>query len=242
MNIIQISWILSTVSNIIFLFVFIPQFLENYRTKSSDAISIYLIISWVIGNGLIILTSAFIDLNMIVLFVAIYQLTLDLLFLAQLVYYRIYALKQNEQDYLFIQDKLYNIIKDVIFTFIYLVIISILILALTISNIDNNYIAQILGWVATGVFICARLPQIFLNYQRKSVEGLSLMTFFFVCFANGLFLGSIFIQLIGKTHDEQWNYLLINSPWIASNSITSLFDIVIFIQFFIYKQNPIEII
>ena len=112
---------------------------------------------------------------------------------------------------------------------------------MSISNIDNDYIAQILGWVSTTIFICARFPQIILNHQRQSVEGLSFLTFFFICLANALFLSSIFVQLIGKTHSEQLNYLWINSPWIASNSITSLFDIVIFVQFFIYKNNYIEL-
>jgi len=45
-----LSWTFSTISNIAWLFVFLPQLMENYNKKSSDAVSFYLIALWYIGD------------------------------------------------------------------------------------------------------------------------------------------------------------------------------------------------
>jgi uncharacterized protein with PQ loop repeat len=100
----------------------------------------------------------------------------------------------------------------------------------------NIYIAEIVAWCATLIFICARIPQIYLNAKRKSTEGLSLLSFVIINIANVCFLMSILVVLVDLERDEYNGYIIENIQWIIGCTSTILFDAVIFYQFKLYSS------
>ena len=79
-------------------------------------------------------------------------------------------------------------------------------------------------------YLGSRIPQIVLNYERKSCDGISFM-FLFACLGNLTYVISIL------SIDMSWNYLWVNSSWLAGSLGTLGLDFTIFIQFFLYNEN-----
>ncbi|GMG40162.1 unnamed protein product [Ambrosiozyma monospora] len=92
-----------------------------------------------------------------------------------------------------------------------------------------NLWAQIFGWFCAALYLGSRVPQILLNYERKSCEGISFMFFLFACLGNITYVVSILSVATGP------RYLLVNSSWLAGSLGTLAEDFTIFAQFFIYK-------
>ncbi|ODV60315.1 PQ-loop repeat-containing protein [Ascoidea rubescens DSM 1968] len=105
------------------------------------------------------------------------------------------------------------------------------------DNNDNDEIAvlpQLLGYLSATCYLSARLPQIYQNYKRKSVHGLSLLFFIFSTFGNVTYA----LQILFFRSD--WKYILLNLSWLMGSLGTIFEDTIIFIQFFIYNRNSSE--
>jgi uncharacterized protein with PQ loop repeat len=92
-------------------------------------------------------------------------------------------------------------------------------------------VAQFFGWLCAILYLGSRVPQILLNYKRKSCEGISFMFFLFACLGNLTYVISILAI------DMSWYYLWVNSSWLAGSLGTLGLDFTIFVQFFIYNEN-----
>lgn len=238
-----LSWIISTLSNIAWLFVFIPQILENKRNKSSDAISFYLILLWYIGDTFSTISVIYKNASHILLYVGVYHIIFDLIFIGQIIYYRLpqiqsYPQLLNEDTHRY--DVLYYI-KDVITmseVYTFLGYNTVLIFCQPILlYFPHVVIGNIIAWLSTIIFLISRLPQILLNYRRKSVIGLSVVTFVNIAIANQLFLISVLVNLLDITSSNlQLQFILENLPWIVGSSGTIIFDAILCLQFWKYKM------
>jgi uncharacterized protein with PQ loop repeat len=86
------------------------------------------------------------------------------------------------------------------------------------------------------MFLFARLHQIYLNYKRKSVAGLSYYTFAFIVLANVCFVISLFIRLIDYTTEkERYIYINTNIQWILGTLSSIVLNFVLLYQFYKYK-------
>jgi len=92
-------------------------------------------------------------------------------------------------------------------------------------------LAQFFGWLCAVFYLGSRIPQILLNYQRKSCEGISFM--FLVRMPRQLDIYVVSILAI----DISWSYLWVNSSWLAGSLGTLALDFTIFVQFFLYNEN-----
>ncbi|CAX43082.1 uncharacterized membrane protein yol092w, putative [Candida dubliniensis CD36] len=92
-------------------------------------------------------------------------------------------------------------------------------------------LAQIFGWLCAILYLGSRIPQIVLNYERKSCDGISFMFFLFACLGNLTYVISIL------SIDMSWNYLWVNSSWLAGSLGTLGLDFTIFVQFFLYNES-----
>lgn len=92
-------------------------------------------------------------------------------------------------------------------------------------------LAQFFGWLCAILYLGSRVPQIMLNYQRKSVDGISFMFFLFACLGNLTYVISIL------SIDTSLYYLWVNSSWLAGSLGTLAMDFTIFVQFFIYNES-----
>ncbi|KAI4195222.1 MAG: hypothetical protein LQ346_003499 [Caloplaca aetnensis] len=112
---------------------------------------------------------------------------------------------------------------------------------------------QIFGYLSAALYLGSRVPQLLLNYRRKSTEGVSMLFFLFACVGNLTYVMSIFAyeprcakmdREFGSSLCEQgqWGreygrYVLANTSWLIGSAGTLLLDLMIFGQFWIYRKS-----
>ncbi|KAJ9243680.1 hypothetical protein DTO207G8_7413 [Paecilomyces variotii] len=109
-------------------------------------------------------------------------------------------------------------------------------------------LGQVFGYLCAALYLGSRLPQLLLNFRRKSTEGVSMLFFLFACIGNLTYVLSIFAYSPpcehGKHHCEPGEaaslygkYILVNLSWLLGSLGTLLLDLGIFVQFFLYRKN-----
>jgi len=115
---------------------------------------------------------------------------------------------------------------------------------------------QIFGYLCAVLYLGSRIPQLLLNYRRKSTEGVSMLFFLFACVGNLTYVLSIFAYepacaRIGSVHggagggfceQDEWGrqygqYILVNTSWLIGSAGTLILDLLIFGQFWIYRDR-----
>lgn len=113
------------------------------------------------------------------------------------------------------------------------------------DDIHFDLWGQIFGWLCAVLYLGSRLPQLLLNWRRKSTEGVSMLFFLFACLGNLTYVLSIFafdpkcdkeVCAPGELRNVYGQYILVNLSWLAGSAGTLLLDMGIFIQFFIYSR------
>lgn len=107
---------------------------------------------------------------------------------------------------------------------------------------------QIFGYLCAVLYLGSRLPQILLNYRRKSTEGVSMLFFLFACIGNLTYVLSIVAFdpkcqgkcAKGEAAQVYGKYILVNASWLAGSLGTLFLDFGIFIQFFLYRPREEE--
>ncbi|KAK7737775.1 vacuolar membrane transporter [Cytospora paraplurivora] len=110
---------------------------------------------------------------------------------------------------------------------------------------------QIFGYFCAALYLGSRLPQLLLNYRRKSTEGLSMLFFLFACLGNLTYALSIFAFdpkcyeahtgcQPGEARRIYGQNILVNLSWLAGSVGTLLLDMGVFIQFFLYNKDDGE--
>ncbi|KAL3229788.1 putative vacuolar amino acid transporter YPQ3 [Nakaseomyces bracarensis] len=95
-------------------------------------------------------------------------------------------------------------------------------------DVEMNFLAQSFGYLSAVLYLGSRVPQILLNFKRKSCEGISFLFFLFACLGNTTFI--ISVLAISRDYD----YIMVNASWLVGSSGTLVMDFIIFIQFFAY--------
>ena len=116
--------------------------------------------------------------------------------------------------------------------------------------LEFDSLGQFFGYLCAFFYLASRVPQLLLNYRRKSTEGVSLLFFLFACIGNLTYDLSIFAYnpgnncRLGPDHCEigearaiYARYIAVNASWIVGSLGTLFLDGAIFVQFFIYKKD-----
>jgi uncharacterized protein with PQ loop repeat len=93
---------------------------------------------------------------------------------------------------------------------------------------DNVY-GQILGWMMAAIYMGGRIPQIWLNIKRGSVEGLNPLMFIFALIANVTYVGSILVR------STEWEKIKANLPWLLDAVVCVALDLFIILQYIYYR-------
>ena len=126
----------------------------------------------------------------------------------------------------------------------------------TLTSSENealqfNILGQVFGYLCAVFYLGSRLPQIRLNYLRKSTDGLNFLFFLFACIGNLTYVLSIF-AFEGKCQGRKGRcepgeaarlygrYIAVNASWLAGSLGTLFLDMVVFVQFFMYRQRDEE--
>jgi solute carrier family 66 (lysosomal lysine-arginine transporter), member 1 len=113
-----------------------------------------------------------------------------------------------------------------------------------------NVLGQVFGYICAVLYLISRVPQLLLNYRRKSTEGISMLFFLFACIGNLTYAFSIIAYepvckrpkhcAPGESLRIYGRYFLVNFSWLLG-SIGSLFlDFGVFVQYFMYKPDEEE--
>ncbi|ODA81225.1 hypothetical protein RJ55_04189 [Drechmeria coniospora] len=117
------------------------------------------------------------------------------------------------------------------------------------DRLEFNLLGQVFGYLCTVAYIASRLPQLILNWRRKTTEGLSMLFFLFACLGNLTYVLSIFAydpKCAGRTCEPgeggriYGRYILVNLSWLTGSLVTLLMDLAVFVQYFIYKTEDQE--
>jgi uncharacterized protein with PQ loop repeat len=236
------------------MFVFIPQILTNMRNKSASAISFYFLFCWLMGDLFSIQSASKLNLNKVIVYNGWLHVVFDVILISQWFYYS-YEFNVHSDvpaettlllSYVQVVKQPRNVRRNE-----FLLTCGI-IFQLIINFYMNEYsgdgigdgngksdgrghtLAILVGWAATCVFFFSRIPQIYRNYIRRSVQGLSLTTFFLISVANNMFLTSVLVQIIDV--DAKYKFLSDNSQWIVGILLSDIVDFIILFQFYKYKN------
>jgi uncharacterized protein with PQ loop repeat len=116
------------------------------------------------------------------------------------------------------------------------------------DNLHFNIVGQVFGYLCAALYLGSRIPQLLLNYRRKSTEGLNALFFLFACIGNLTYVLSIFAFnpichhgkhgqkcREGEASEIYGRYILVNLSWLLGSLGTLFLDFGVFAQFFIYR-------
>ena len=101
-------------------------------------------------------------------------------------------------------------------------------------SIQDNalMIGRIFAWICTTLYLMSRVPQIYKNYKRRSIDGLSPTLFLCAALGNLTYTASIL------TNPNATSESLIEAiPYLIGSSGTLCFDFTIFCQFLYYWRR-----
>lgn len=206
------------------LFAQIPQLVENYRNKKVEALHPLFLAQWLVGDATNLLGCIFTHQSPIQLYTAIYFCAMDVLLLAQWGYYTWTGSSRRYQrieidegayrgDYTFRKKALYGLFFSLAivltaqksWTGFRSVAGDVQTGRVLMAGVDpcvkvvtlrpwEHILGIISAWTSGVLYFTARMPQIYLNFKRKSVEGLAFAMFFCAVSGNTCYGLSIILQ------------------------------------------------
>lgn len=252
-----LSGIAGSVSLACWMIVFTPQLYENWRRKSCEGLSLAFVIIWLAGDVFNVLGAAVQHVLPTMILLAVYYTLADVVLLWQcLVYGRRKPLftdedeasaEQREERQVLNDESQPLILKFVDYEFhrqwvkdatsvglvIICGVIGYLLSDHTVPEKPSepqpiSITGQVFGWICAVLYLMSRLPQIHLNYQRKSTDGIAPLFFVFAALGNITYCISIFAA------DSSRHFLILNASWILGAAGSLLLDFAILAQFFMY--------
>lgn len=94
-----------------------------------------------------------------------------------------------------------------------------------------------LAWCCTAVYVSSRCPQLYKNYKRKSVEGISPLLFGSALVGNLTYTISILTSCDFLEDPNRTQFFWRQLPYILGSSGTVVFDVAYFYQRYIYRDS-----
>ncbi|CAI6296685.1 unnamed protein product [Periconia digitata] len=115
------------------------------------------------------------------------------------------------------------------------------------SSLQFNLWGQIFGYICTALYLGSRVPQLLLNYRRKSTDGISMLFFLFACIGNLTYVLSIVAYKPvcsvpkdcepGEARSIYGRYIAVNLSWLLGSFGTLVLDAFVFVQYFLYRKD-----
>ncbi|XP_054465248.1 LOW QUALITY PROTEIN: lysosomal amino acid transporter 1 homolog [Anoplopoma fimbria] len=96
-----------------------------------------------------------------------------------------------------------------------------------------------IGSVSSVLYLFSRLPQMYTNFKRKSTEGVSFFLFALVILGNTTYGLSVLLKNPDQGQAEK-SYMVHHLPWLIGSLGTLSLDLIISIQFLIYRKSTLE--
>ncbi|KAJ8764469.1 hypothetical protein K2173_006209 [Erythroxylum novogranatense] len=102
------------------------------------------------------------------------------------------------------------------------------------GGMEHNVYGQWLGWLMAAIYMGGRIPQIWLNIKRGSVEGLNPLMFIFALVANLTYVLSILVRT------TEWDKIKANMPWLLDAAVCVALDLFIILQYIYYRYIRVK--
>jgi hypothetical protein len=195
------------------LFNLVPQLITLYANKSSVGVSFYYISLRILAHVLNIVSTSHKKLQTMIIGLSVYHFIADIIFLSMVVYY--YKNVENHNWYTYFKYKSLFVGVLVINTILVIVFI-------------DDFIADLIAWIASSIFIISLFPLIFKIIKLKTVENLNIITFI-MKYMNLLF----HLLSIVSSSDDIARLL----PWIVGLSSSCIIELFVFYLFYRYKRS-----
>ncbi|KAJ0064777.1 hypothetical protein NL108_013260 [Boleophthalmus pectinirostris] len=230
-----------------------PQYYKSYKTGNMDsALSIWFLLLWLGGDSCNLVGSYLADQLPLQTYTAIYYVTADLLMLGMYTYYKIKNKRQGTVLHVvgmacviglsgsFFHVPAMGSKQEVDVS----VVRSRALLSVSESGFvraftNKEIIGFTIGSLSSVLYLCSRLPQIYTNFKRKSTEGVSYFLFALVILGNTMYGLSVLLKNPDGGQGER-SYMVHHLPWLIGSLGTLFLDIIISIQFFIYRKSPLQ--
>ena len=186
-----LSFAFSIISVVFYSIVYIPQFYSIYKNKSSEGVSIWMILTFCLADGLSLIGTILLSLSFSLIVMGWYHCIVGITMLLAVLFFK---KDKTTYEYTFV------------FGFIVTAAISYISVQIFLSASVYEVPGSIVGWFATIMYILGRLPQIYYNYRKKSTEGLSILMFVFSI------LGNVFYLITIVTFSIEPQYIDANMP------------------------------
>ncbi|XP_071840417.1 lysosomal amino acid transporter 1 homolog isoform X2 [Apostichopus japonicus] len=97
---------------------------------------------------------------------------------------------------------------------------------------SEDLIGYIFGVVSGICYFMSRSPQLYKNFKRKSVEGISIFMFIITVLGNLTYGLSVILE------DTSLVFLCRHLPWLVGSIGTLVFDVSLLLQFAVYGKKP----
>lgn len=212
------SFVIGIFSIIFYSVVYYPQFYVIYKTKKVEGISIWMLLIWGQADFLSLVGTVILNLELTLIIIGWYHALIGFLMTLYTLYYE----KENK------------LVKYVSVGLYY--VSNITISAYLTGTMLYDYDAgTTMGWISSALYIIGRLPQLYLNFTRKTTQGLSILMYIFTILGNTFYLLSVVVYSIEP------DYIDANMPWIVMIVITVVMDVVVIFQAFYYKKKNKDI-
>ncbi|KAM9911222.1 hypothetical protein OXX69_003713 [Metschnikowia pulcherrima] len=106
---------------------------------------------------------------------------------------------------------------------------------ISVSGFEET-LGLILAWGCTCVYVSSRCPQLYRNYLRKSVDGISPLLFGSALLGNLTYTLSVMTSCEFLSAEDKKGFFLKQLPYLLGSSGTIVFDIAYFYQRYIYRE------
>ncbi|NBP00059.1 MAG: PQ-loop repeat-containing protein [Proteobacteria bacterium] len=209
-----VSNVFSVLSLVCYSVVYLPQMWLIYKTKSSQGISILMLLFWTQADCLSLMGSIIVGLQWNLIVLGWYHFLVGVVMIVMAMWYQS------------------NTSRMIVVTIVFVLanVLTCVLLMVLLPQPDLFW-GDIIGWVATVVYVVGRFPQLILNHKTKSTEGLSVWMYILTMAGNMSYLLSIVV------YSQEPYYIRTNLPWIILTVLLFFLDVVVLVQIAMYKKQ-----
>ena len=209
----------------------IPQLYKNYKRGSVNALSQVFLSIWLIGDITNLIGSILTNQQPFQIRLAAYFVSIDVVMLIQ--YLHLKSQRSTETEPL-IQPDSSLIIPIIVSSLASPVSAQIDTITDNLHKLDYK-IGLLFSWICALLYLSSRIPQILLNYNNKSVSGLSISMF--ICAFMGNLTYSTSLILSDDANAGGSEFWIKSIPFLVGSFGTLCQDLVIFLQSFLYSKK-----